>query len=464
MSSSGKIQIDQLTGSENYIDWALRIKAVLVKDDLLDPIIDEKPQNNSKNLKALAIIQLFCAKGPLLYIKACSTAYKAWFTLEELYNPKGFTTEFLTLKEFFDCKLENFQTMEEYIHQIKTLLDDLSSKNIEVASQIKISWILYNLGEEWKFFTQNIIQAFRKDSNAYTFDSLCANLIDEAKGKTADQIYAVKMKNKYKKNNDLFCTNCKKTNHNISNCFFLYKEKRPSNWKSPDNKIIKDKKYSKNIKKEEKKKQELLNAIIEANSDEESDSEMNIDEEINILQENTQENISFNEELFENIDIEVNNQNPIHNIYTYTDNKTTDINNNLLQRKNEENTNYFQKHVEFIIDTGATVSAITNLSYFQNYKNTQKSVQWGKAKNIKIEYEGTVVFRFNTKSIYILKNVLYIPELGINILSTNNIKNNICIFTDKKCLIYNNKRKLICSAYKKNKLYKTEVDNSLQKG
>ena len=175
--------------------------------------------------------------------------------------------------------------MEEYIHQIRTLLDDLSSKNIDVASQIKISWILYNLGEEWKFFTQNIIQAFRKDSNAYTFDSLCANLIDEAKGKTADQIYAVKIKNKYKKNNDLFCTNCKKTNHNISNCFFLHKEKRPSNWKSP-NKIIKDKKHQKINKKDEKRKQELLNVIIKADSTKESDSsdsEMNIEEEINIL-------------------------------------------------------------------------------------------------------------------------------------------------------------------------------------
>ena len=54
--------------------------------------------------------------------------------------------------------------------------------------------------------------------------------------------------------------------------------------------------------------------------------------------------------------------------------------------------------------------------------------------------------------------MLYILELGINILSTNNIKNNICIFIDKKYLIYNNKRKLICSAYKKDKLYKIEVD------
>ena len=81
MSSSGKIQIDQLVGSENYIDWALRIRAVLVKDDLLEPIIDEKLSNDIKNLKALAIIQLFCAKGPLFYIKACSIAYKAWIIL-----------------------------------------------------------------------------------------------------------------------------------------------------------------------------------------------------------------------------------------------------------------------------------------------------------------------------------------------------------------------------------------------
>ena len=106
----------------------------------------------------------------------------------------------------------------------------------------------------------------------------------------------------------MFCTNCKKTNHNISNCFFLYKEKRPSNWKSP-NKIIKDKKHQKINKKDEKRKQELLNVIIKADSTKESDSsdsEMNIEEEINILQENIQENISFDEDLFENIEIEVN--------------------------------------------------------------------------------------------------------------------------------------------------------------
>jgi hypothetical protein len=58
---------------------------------------------------------------------------------------------------------------------------------------------------------------------------------------------------------------------------------------------------------------------------------MNI-KEINILQ----DNITFNKDIFNKINfIKVNNQTPIHKIYTYTDyNKTIDINN-----KN----NYFQK-------------------------------------------------------------------------------------------------------------------------
>ena len=287
MSSTGKIQIDQLIGSENYIDQALRIKAILIKDNLLDPINEAIQPNDTKNLKALAIIQLFCAKGPLLYIKNCDTAYKAWKTLEDLYNPKGFTTEFLTLKELFDCKLESFNSMEEYLHQIKILLDDLSSRNIKMPYQIQTAWVLYNLGEEYKFFIQNIVQALRKDSKAYTFDSLCASLIDEAKGKTADQIYTakIKQKNKYKKNNDLFCTNCKKTNHIVANCYFLHKEIRPSTWKNFENKE-KVKKYEKNEKnnkkQEEKKKQALLNAIIDADSEKSNNSES--EEEINILQ------------------------------------------------------------------------------------------------------------------------------------------------------------------------------------
>jgi len=42
-----------------------------------------------------------CEKGPLLYIKEETSAFQAWKRLENQYRPKGFISEYLTLKEFF---------------------------------------------------------------------------------------------------------------------------------------------------------------------------------------------------------------------------------------------------------------------------------------------------------------------------------------------------------------------------
>jgi hypothetical protein len=64
-------------------------------------------------VQAVANIRLYCAKGPLLYIKDKDIAYKAWNTLEKLYNPRGFTTEFLTLKELFNTSLSDFSIIED---------------------------------------------------------------------------------------------------------------------------------------------------------------------------------------------------------------------------------------------------------------------------------------------------------------------------------------------------------------
>ena len=95
----------------------------------------EKDEDASKSKKALATILLLCANGPLMNIKDCKTAKAAWAKLEELYNPRGFTTEFLTLKEFFDTSLENFSSMEEYLHNI-LLVDDLEGKEVRLPKQM----------------------------------------------------------------------------------------------------------------------------------------------------------------------------------------------------------------------------------------------------------------------------------------------------------------------------------------
>jgi hypothetical protein len=65
--------------------------------------------------------------------------------------------------------------------------------------------------------------------------------------------------------------------------------------------------------------------------------------------------------------------------------------------------------IEFIVDTAATISVINRLEYFYNYWPVNKTVIWGKAKSIQINYQGNLIVRTNSNYIYILRNVLYMP-------------------------------------------------------
>lgn len=138
-SSVGKIYIEHLQGTKNYIEWALKMKALFTKDGILDAIISQKPAKDDNNRQAVANMRLFCAQGPLLYIKDEDIAYKAWNTLERLYNPKGFTTEYLILKELFNTSSTDYSTIEDYLNKVKLLVEDLSSKGIILPEQVVIA-------------------------------------------------------------------------------------------------------------------------------------------------------------------------------------------------------------------------------------------------------------------------------------------------------------------------------------
>ena len=47
--------------------------------------------------------------------------------------------------------------MEEYLHKVKMLVDDLEGKSIKLPSQMVISWVLYHLTDEYAGFVTNII-------------------------------------------------------------------------------------------------------------------------------------------------------------------------------------------------------------------------------------------------------------------------------------------------------------------
>ena len=153
--STKKYNIPKLQGDKNFTTWSIRLKALLTKEDLSKPL--EEPVIGVKNDKALSYIKLLCEDGPLLYIATIESAYKAWERLKELYDPKGFTTEWITLREFFNTSLEHFDSMEEYLFRVKALLDNLQTKEIILPNQVIVVWVLNSLTEEYSSFVSTII-------------------------------------------------------------------------------------------------------------------------------------------------------------------------------------------------------------------------------------------------------------------------------------------------------------------
>ena len=92
-------------------------------------------QNRGK--KAIAYIRLALSDGPLLQTRNITDPCLLWSKLKALYEPKGFSSDFLICKELFETTLSRFgNSIESYLNQIKRLTDDLAARNLAIPNKI----------------------------------------------------------------------------------------------------------------------------------------------------------------------------------------------------------------------------------------------------------------------------------------------------------------------------------------
>ncbi|CAK1360487.1 unnamed protein product [Cercospora beticola] len=117
---------------------------------------------------------------PSIIAKALA-AIRLGNTLEELYSPKGFNSKFLLCKELFQTTLESSGSIESYINSIRRLYDQLKAKGIELPKQVIITWTLNNLNDDYDSFITSISQSLRSNEDAFTLETLFANILDESR-------------------------------------------------------------------------------------------------------------------------------------------------------------------------------------------------------------------------------------------------------------------------------------------
>src|SRR6266516_4778509 len=123
--ASDKMTITKLKGSANYKTWAIRMKSLLIREGLKETITMVTPDGDEPSQKALSYILLTCEDGPLLQVQSEPSAKHAWDKLQVLYNPSGFSSEFILFNEFFNLKPENPQELEPYLNEAKRIVGEL---------------------------------------------------------------------------------------------------------------------------------------------------------------------------------------------------------------------------------------------------------------------------------------------------------------------------------------------------
>ena len=193
----GTTKIEKLKGASNWDLWRIRIRALLAEKGLIDAIkpkkefqkntpketIEEyKEKRLSDSIKAAAIIRLNLGLSPLIQTKKVEEddAEALYNRLKELYEPKGFFSEFLLAKKLFSTILETVHGfIESYLTKIRAYTDELALREKAIPTEIIAAYTLNNLNARYEHLVAALTQNFRKEKEI-DLDVLFNAIIDES--------------------------------------------------------------------------------------------------------------------------------------------------------------------------------------------------------------------------------------------------------------------------------------------
>jgi gag-polypeptide of LTR copia-type len=145
-------------------------------DDTSDELILEN------QAKALAYIRLYLGDGPLLQTRQVINPRELWKKLKTLYEPKGFSSNFLLCKDLFDTTLAKCGgSIEKYLNKIIKLNDDLAAHSIIIPNKVITAWALNHLTLEYEQTVAIISQTFRACEGEINTEELFSQLLDESR-------------------------------------------------------------------------------------------------------------------------------------------------------------------------------------------------------------------------------------------------------------------------------------------
>ncbi|KYN01654.1 Copia protein [Cyphomyrmex costatus] len=363
-------QIEKLSEIEDFQVWKFQITIILLANELIDVILEETPEEErnaawkKKDANAKKVIVITLDKKPLLHVMGCKTAYDMWKKIISIYERDSEQQKCTLLQNFFSFNYEKNVDLSTNIARLRNLATRMNTlEDTCIDDNMLSSKILAILPDEYKHFTSAWESTIKQER---TLENLISRLlIEETRNSSKnDQETPVAFKTTEKK-----CFKCGNTGHISKMC-------KNKNIKGKKCYICNKEGHFASKKCTKKSKDTNLTCTI-CKKDNHVDKDCYFRNKDVKKQENRNAAVSFL-------------------------------------------TGEVSKLLCWVIDSGTTSHMTKSMEEMQIVKKLDSEVGLAKTNtSMKAKARGNLNFQQCE-----LKNVLYTPDLSINLLSVNAITNN----------------------------------------
>ncbi|GBP52228.1 hypothetical protein EVAR_83087_1 [Eumeta japonica] len=154
MTSNYLANIPKLKGRENYEEWCFAVQNVLVLENMASAITQRLAASstetqNSDDAKAKAKLVLTIDPSLYVYIKYAATTYDLWEKLKNLFDDTGYTRKIGLLRKLINIRLENCDSMTQYVTQIVETSQRLQGTGFKISDEWIGALMLAGLPEKY---------------------------------------------------------------------------------------------------------------------------------------------------------------------------------------------------------------------------------------------------------------------------------------------------------------------------
>lgn len=204
----------RLKGRENYSEWKIGVRAHLITKGLWAWISTEitvsSPATDKKSdEKCLAELTLTLDTCVYTHIEECETAKSAWDALKLAFQDTGVSRKVTLLKQWITLRLENCESMHDYVTQCLSLRSKVRNAGFSIDEQTAGAIMLCGLSDDYR----PMVMSIEAKGSELTVDFVKNILLQEVEFEKSDDAsaFAARQKKSFKKftqKKDIKCFEC----------------------------------------------------------------------------------------------------------------------------------------------------------------------------------------------------------------------------------------------------------------